>query len=739
MSIAPYYTAADVPPEDIPPSGDLPEVDSPQAATSRGSAPALPLILGAEDDPDRAKVEDWVLVDNFGGYQDIYAGTACGKMFLAASGSSGAGGVAPGIPGNECSGTISAKALPGGGVALAAGFSDPGFIPCPMSQRLAVVKPGGSWRTDVSWDVLASATIPRDPAGEWRKIGDDLYLYYLCDCVTLWLVIVGNVVVFYSTNTDMQARHERARWQYSYYMANMNRGRTEWHTVDDWTAWNTMIGRDWLEADLPWFEDGESSTGDPAATAAEFGTRGGMATASRRQARTTCAAPMLVCPRYHTARLWVPSWRMGFWDMVAQDALDSLNSRFRYNPDLIEGNGIAFPTGLMDDRNGWQSPDCLPWVRVFSSTLPTAPWSNSFAIFASSCTGRLLTGSWCKTSDIEWPQAPEEGEPGDDWTEEEEDPGGGGGGDRDDRDTPNRPRGRQTLPDGYIYEGGQGITITRHKGLVGGVPGYTFDVGSTASPTASLPLIYDALLTVETFNSYGRYDWPEAGAYGLQMFYGVSGSATAVAVTWRSSYLGPDILQKSTTLSLALVTDAPGNATAQAHFEDGFTADSETPPSGYASNILTFSHIGDTTKYGTYKVLDPFLGVYRRVRFRKVYHRYRVALATGALVSIMQARLLANAPSAQGDVDRRRVEGTSDGIDGPTVDCSAPIFTARQTGGGGSTAITGPLVPRISAEYPGAAAAVSVTGSGAWNAGTRHGSIADTFTLSVRELSADDI
>lgn len=90
----------------------------------------------------------------------------------------------------------------------------------------------------------------------------------------------------------------------------------------------------------------------------------------------------------------------------------------------------------------------------------------------------------------EWPQGEDDDE--EEGLTEDEEGGGGGGGDdplEDDHLDPEKPTGEVTLPDGYIYEAGTDISVTRTQAMHNGAPGY--DIGSAATPTATMQVIYD--------------------------------------------------------------------------------------------------------------------------------------------------------------------------------------------------------------------------------------------------------
>ena len=741
-SVGPFFTSEMV--DVVPTSGTLTEVDSWDFSQgSGGGAFSLPLAFGAEDDPDRALVEEWVKVDDFGGYADVFAGVAAGKMFLRFGGSESgnsafcAATTERGLSG----GSVVAEGAPGGGHARRAGTPDLGFMPCPMSGRGALLCPGGAWRSDLSWDFMASVTLLKDPAGTWRGGS----LWYNADCVTLWVVVVGNFVCFHSTKTALKDR-KGGTCQYSYFLNLMTGRRGPKYTVDDYTAVNRRMGRDWLEADLPWMQDGGSEVSantDPDCPG-EISTRYGMASMDSQTAyHSSCCMPQLICPRYHTAQLWWPGFR--YFDQNIAHRLEDLNARFCYTPDLIEARGTAHPIGMGEGELGWTSPDCTDFVVIASSNLPGAAWSTQLKLYAAHVGGRVLTASVCMQLDVEWPEGEDDDEE-EGYTEDEGGGGGGGGGDDpqdDDHLDPDKPTGEVTLPDGYIYEGGTDISVTRTQAMHNGAPGYDFDIGSAATPTATMQVIYDITLNVTTRNSQGTYDWPRAGAYGLTMFYGVSGSGASVSVTWRSSYQGPDRLPKACS---PMVATQAATATATAHFEDGFSASSEDAPGAYASNILSYTYLGDITKRGVMRVFDPAIGRKRAMRWVRTYHRYRVSLLTNKLRQIMQQMLAANSPAAGAVLSPATLAGSSDGIDGPDVAAAIATVTLRDTGltAGMDTEITGPLVPRVAGGFPQGRALVHVSGGGDWNANGSgghdcHGEIIGDFTVTIPSDSIDDL
>lgn len=748
-SVGPFFTSEMV--DVVPTSGTLPEVDSWDFSQgSGGGAFALPLAFGAEDDPDRALVEEWVKVDDFGGYADVFAGVACGKMFLRFGGSESgnsafcAATTERGLNG----GSVVAEGAPGGGHARRPGTPDLGFMPCPMSGRGALLCPGGAWRSDLSWDFMASVTLLKDPAGTWRGGS----LWYNADCVTMWVVVVGNYVCFYSTKTALKDRRG-GTCQYSYYLNLMTGRRGPEYTVDDYSAINRRMGRDWLEADLPWMQDGArevSANTDPDCPG-EISTRYGMASMDSQTAyHSSCCMPQLICPRYHTAQLWWPGFR--YFDQNIAHRLEDLNARFCYTPDLIEARGTAHPIGMGEGELGWTSPDCTDFVVIASSSLPSAAWSTQLKLYAAHVGGRVLTASVCMQLDVEWPEGEDDDE--EEGYTEDEGGGGGGGGDGDDTQDddhldPDKPTGEVTLPDGYIYEGGTDISVTRTQAIHNGAPGYNFDIGSGATPTATLGVIYDIVLSVTTENSPDLYDWISVfGEYrDLQMFFGVSGSGSAVAVSWKSSWAGPDNLPKSCSPH---VSTPQQNATARAYFDDSFGATSETAPGAFSSNILTFTHVGDITKRGVMRVYDPTIKRKRSQRWVRTFHRYRVDLLTGKLRQIMQEMLAVNAPTASAAVSPSTLAGSSSangsGIGGPNVSASVAAISVRDTGrtAGMDAEITGPLVPRVTGSWPQGQASVSVSGSSNWNNmgdGTHagHGEISGAFVVTVPATYIQDL
>ncbi|MDO4818057.1 MAG: hypothetical protein Q3986_06490 [Akkermansia sp.] len=290
---------------------------------------------------------------------------------------------------------------------------------------------------------------------------------------------------------------------------------------------------------------------------------------------------------------------------------------------------------------------------------------------------------------------------------------------------PRRKRRRKKDPGGYWYEGGHGIGVMAHKRKGGSVLAYDFECWATAELVATLELYYNMRLGVTTSNSIGRYDWPEYGAYNLQMYYGVTGGSAGIGVSWRSSFWGADQLPKSAQVERGL----PVVTGSCAPLLDGeFWLDSEHGP-GNLGNIILARVVGTVRRRGVVWEQDPLTGQRVKVEHVREFKRVKLDLNERKLLEIARNKIIQYAPT-EGAARPESVTGVCSDIDPPVVRVSAVQVTCTNQPSG-ETEVTGPLQVSWGLEYTEGMANIPVTGSGDWNWNTEHGEINAVISAGV--------
>ena len=191
---------------EVPWFGDVPDVG--RVVPEMGVVPRL--VFGGEDDADRLLVPRWWQVDDLAGLAPLWAGEACGKIFLAA-------GARPPVPDGSSDGSndggavVAAFGVDGGPQVWGGGVPQFPFHVVPMEGRLAVLKNAeGLWRR-LDWAPLGVFDVFHG-----RELGDAFRRY------TLWCVVVGCYVVLYSTAADkgdvLMQDGAAARWPFSHWL-----------------------------------------------------------------------------------------------------------------------------------------------------------------------------------------------------------------------------------------------------------------------------------------------------------------------------------------------------------------------------------------------------------------------------------------------------------------------------------------------------------------------------------------
>lgn len=176
--------------------GDSAEDEHPH--DTGGNPPRGPLSWGASGEAPADA--DWQLVTDLGGLTGyLWAAYAEGKLYLhlgettpAGSGEQGAGDGSGYI--GECGEDELAYGV-GRGVS-------PALYILPMDERENLLKtPGGAWRADLAWDILACAYYrTSNTPGQYGA--------YPFEYLTVWVVTAGNMLAFYATtSTTTQERN----------------------------------------------------------------------------------------------------------------------------------------------------------------------------------------------------------------------------------------------------------------------------------------------------------------------------------------------------------------------------------------------------------------------------------------------------------------------------------------------------------------------------------------------------
>ncbi len=427
---------------------------------------------GSCNDPDYDSISTWVKVDDVAGLdQDLYCAIYGGKIYLKFSSDA----LTCSMPddfsecaaGEEGTGVLIAS-IDGDGIPTpqSQGVGDIGFIPCPMEQRETYLKTtDGRWRADLDWSILGTFWYWPSYYYNYFYKGDTRYAYANYRVVTIYLVIVDEVLCFYSdkmTTRMNSAGTETINVYGDYNESNYNCERCRYDSGVGFPAAAENL--------LPWNVDGSTpytgTEGDFAIAPIAPTIRGRVASVLDSGCIDTSARTAIPCQTYHCFRC--------FGNMPEDDPDYSyIQVYYSYDPTIWEGRGLG-TTGGADNGGHTLDDSVFDWVELCSCTIEDGTQANTTVtlfggsynhILLSSCafsaTDKADFYKWVpldededspETLDPDDPEAPDDPE-GDDggWG------GGGGGG------TPVDPSGGGggiTMPSADVgYEGGTGVTV----------------------------------------------------------------------------------------------------------------------------------------------------------------------------------------------------------------------------------------------------------------------------------------
>ena len=728
-TIKTFLNPATLDADDVPEYGDMPDVSMAypwlNSAGENGAVWPWRLFFGAEDDPNRKKVYNWQQVDDLAGLAKLWAGVYNGTIYLHAGDS----------PPEDAadSDDITGTPISGGGSVMPERWHNGEpvlpFTPVPMDARDALLKTAdGKWRRLI-WEPAAIF----DYAPTKEIITEDSE--YNLKRYTLWIVVENPYVAFYTTEANFSSKYfkngEQARWPYGYYSKLLNDGAPETYTTNlsidggivysIWYNENDYMVNGYRLAPLPWQKNDEALESETEHQAFD-GVQPG---------QFYNLAPAWPCPRYlatvfdirideallcaytkdFTEYDFTPITSAQAKDAIVETVRNAATKHYSIDPSLMEELGRSFPQAIQEGSL-WQNDPPLFNV-IFSLHLGETQnrFPHWFAFMACHAPTALLTASatgWYNDFiDDSWGGGPDDpiGSPEDEEEEEE---------------------GDKKFSRGFYYEAGNGVQIKREyePGSKDGkiIPGWKHTV-HVDSVAASGFATYFIGLTVSTENDTQTYPY---GGVERNMYYGVEVDSSKIKVRWKSSWLGQDNLQKSTTIVAGTTSDF----TASVVFDD-LLITSETGPS-FGGDVLIATKQRTFTKKGTYKVWDKIKRRWVTSRFSRVFDVYRLSVRAGVKTYI-SSYAEANAPLRNGSCTPASIQGTSPGLDGPLVTADSVVGTKqnKQQPQFNLGAFSG----TITAEYERCQIPYEVEGGDQWivdgKAGKDVGSISGTFEASL--------
>lgn len=386
------------------------------------------LSLGAEDDPNRAKVYKWVQVDDLGGISPLWAGIFNGTIYLHA------GAQAPAAATDD---NTDATGTPVAGEDDAWHNGEPvlPFVPVEMDARETVLKSsGGKWRR-LYWEAVALFDIQtsKNPykyneAGE--RTGHNLRRH------TLYMVVEHPYVVFYSTAADLDDatlnNEAEPRWPYSYYQRIVGEDddgsvATQYGVTGHDGGFSLGFGYDWYWryywgyrlAPLPW----QAGNGE-LETESEFQPTDGV-----NEGQFYNLPPQYPCGRYLTTFMDDMVWaaleeayvaaaneknkaengdnaeEIYAFEPISKEVaktaivgtiLEKATRSYSIDPSLHEERGIGFASGVGNEAL-LQINNPPPYFTVFSLHLEKEEdrWPHWLALMAAYSPTALLTASSC--------------------------------------------------------------------------------------------------------------------------------------------------------------------------------------------------------------------------------------------------------------------------------------------------------------------------------------------------------
>lgn len=650
-------------PEDLPTSGQMPDVaiSGPpvsdilsESDSLNGGVVEKRLAFGAQNDPNRAKVTEWVQVDDLGGITSLWAGTYNGTIYLHAGPDAPA---AAEDDGSDASGAIVAAI----GEQWDTGEPVMTFAPVPMDARLEMLQnDAGQWRRLI-WEPLGLFDVFPD-----KRYYPEEGNYPNVERYTLWCIVEGQWVAFYTTHdyygNGMFNDGAPARWPYTYWSA-----KQRWRNGDSYAAEEVDGGIDQASgvfgainedfgcryAPLPWQFEGAAEL-EPES---EFVPADGVL-----EGQFYAMPPSPICPRHITnfkdRNIWY-----ALNQLYVQQNGDYAHATKEQAYEAIVSNSIRIatekhsndPVFCEDAANPYYYFDEVPWfspVNQFEVLFDwhidesETQWPHWLAVFSAISQTSVLSGSVCAIYN--------DFEVGDPSLPGGDNPGGFKPGEPDNPDTPDdpynptpdppnpdnpddetEPENVHVLPDGYYYEAGDGVDILREWSNGGKqtdyLPGWKFtihtdSVTGTASCTAVKVQIF-----CSTENMSGTYEY-----LGEQwrMYYGIQktdGTGSTITVEMRSEQTNlPDLENK---VGGFMIPDTSISADYAVELAD-LVANSSTPPN-FSGDLLSVVGTGSFVKRGTYRFryIDFASGSVKIINrpYRRVFHKYRLTLIKESL------------------------------------------------------------------------------------------------------------
>lgn len=755
VTAKPFLDVSTLTTDNVPWSGDMPDVSIaypwtadifPNAQQPNGN-PDQPngavwpwrIFLGAEDDPNRAKVYKWEQVDDLGGIADLWAGVYNGTIYLAAGDEPAAAADdnsdATGVPISDA--PSEASAWHNGQPVLP-------FTPLAQNAREELLKnKDGQWRRLV-WEPIAIFDI----APSKKVVQDDGTLNVAR--YTLWMVVERPFIAFYTTSAPIQGETQQdgapARWPFSYYAARNRIGQPATYQPGDKDGGMTEgfysdLSNGYRLAPMPW-QNGDGELESVEAFTPYDGAHEGQFYA---------LPPAWPCPRLLTTMFdtridadlinayqgegehweYKPITKERARQAIIGTTLATATHHRSIDPALFEELGREFADGTAA-WSEWQT-DPPPYFVVFSLHLDAASdrWPHWLAVMACHAPTALLTASACAWYNDFSTTGGTDGDP-DDATPPKEDEETITSDDQDglpvddDETTSDQTTEPWPMFPGTYFEAGDGVTITRK--WLPNLPGWSFAIHLDDVP-ASGTATCNTTLTVSTTNDPGTYDWPEGNQYGLSMFYGVTASGSTISVSWQSSYQGSDRQPKTATASVAVPCDFVANV----EFYD-LQVDSDTAPD-FGGNVTSALKMRTFTKRGTMKTWSKSKSRWIISRFSRKFDVYKISAQTTNIARYAAAYAANNAPARTGTFTPATVQGRSDDLTGPTVTAESANATATQNAT--LPPFFGDWNATLLVDYDSCTADYTVTGSARWNTGNKSGSISGTFTVTIPQTSKE--
>ena len=416
-----YINVAELSAEALPWHGDMPDVsmaypwtyDSENKDYQNQLVWPYRLFLGAEDDPNRANVAEWVQVDDLAGLENgvvLWAGSFNNTIYLHA------GKTPP---------TNAEKDDDASGVIVASNSDMPErwkngepvlpFLPVPQESREEILKNrNGKWRRLI-WEPIGLFDV-----APVKKI----YFYSAARFVryTLWMTVEHPYVCFFTTKADIQADvykdGAQARWPFTYYAKMARVGQPDTYSSNDNdggfatgyydrdSQTHDIFSNGYRLAPLPWQIQGNSEV----ETEEEFEPYDGI-----QQGQFYTLAPAYPCPRYlataadasvHGALVKAyqqdPKNPRKYFEIGKDEAKKAIvetirktaTQNYSVDPALFEEKGRFLPP--QNGENVWQT-DPPPYETIFSLHLDgnLERWPHWIAVMACHAPTALLIASAC--------------------------------------------------------------------------------------------------------------------------------------------------------------------------------------------------------------------------------------------------------------------------------------------------------------------------------------------------------